>query len=88
MQTRRQNQSNLKKELPLPAVVEGRPALEVGEGGQDGQGQQHRSEAVRGQPASAESVKPTQRVATLPVVGVSANLTSVHGNDGQLQFKK
>jgi hypothetical protein len=43
---------------------------------------------VRGQPASAESVKPTQRVATLPVVGVSANLTSVHGNDGQLQFKK
>ena len=72
----------LKKELPFPAVVERGLALEVCECGQDGQGQQQRAEAVRGQPGAAERVKPAERVATLPVVGVSANLTGVHRNDG------
>ena len=68
---------NLKKEFSFSVVVERRPALEVGEGGRDGQGEEQRAEAVRGDPAAAESVEPSEGVAPPPALGVGTDLADV-----------
>ena len=75
----------LQKELSFSSVVEGRPAFKVCEGGRDGEGEEQGAEAVRREPASAESVQASQRVTPLPTVGQSTNLSGVNKNDRNLE---
>ena len=74
----------LEKEFTFSAVVKRWPALEVGEGGRDGQGEEQRAEAVRRDPAAAERVEPEEGVAPLPALGVGPDLADVDENSRQL----